>query len=29
VHTIRDPKRIASMQPRSALSYVRSEHRLQ
>jgi hypothetical protein len=28
VHTIRDPKRIASMHARSAIGYVRSEHRL-
>jgi hypothetical protein len=28
VHTTRDPKRIASMQARSAFGYVRSEHRL-
>jgi hypothetical protein len=28
VHTIRDPKRIASMHARSAAGYVRSEHRL-
>jgi hypothetical protein len=28
VHTIRDPKRIASMQARSSFGYVQSEHRL-